>query len=105
MDETIFVTSRRWSFLCPKIVVRVTLSVTFRVTKKRLQKRNVLVSVTVRVTLLTLKKADLRGKRVKIRLKTAILERIRGAKYRILQDSRGTFQVKVLVYNDLREKT
>ena len=67
----IFVMSRRWSFFYAKNGVRVTVRVTFRVTNLGLQKRNVVESVTVRVTLLTLLKADKMGKRHKKRQKTA----------------------------------
>ena len=86
---TIFVSSRRWSFLCKKNGVRVTVRVTFRVTKSGLQKRNVLDSVTFRVTLLTLLQAVGGGQTGLKQTKNGSFSRFRGAKYKGKERFRG----------------
>lgn len=68
-------------FFMPENRVRVTVRVTFRVTKRGLQKRNVLDSVTFRVTHLTLLQVVSCGKRVWNGQKNGSFSRIQGAKY------------------------
>ena len=70
MDHFLDVT--KMVFFYARNVIRVTLRVTFRVTKLDAEKRNVGDSVTFRVTYLTLLQAYKWGKRVRYNGKTAL---------------------------------
>ena len=86
-------------------MVRVTVRVTFRVTKLNAEKRNVGDSVTFRVTYLTLLQVYKWGKRVIYNEKTALFLVFKWRNSRKRPFSRGKIHKKVPIYKALRELT